>query len=152
MRYLSEFRNPEIAAKLLRRIRELSKDVEKVRFMEVCGTHTMSLHRYGIKAALPENVVLLSGPGCPVCVTPNDYIDKAIEYSKHKDITITTFGDMVRVPGSRTSLEREKADGADVFDVGILAHHEARRIGGAGVEFAKVVATGENDRVSWRRF
>jgi hydrogenase expression/formation protein HypD len=79
--------------------------------MEVCGTHTQSFFRYGLGSLLPENIEILSGPGCPVCVSPQEYIDKAIEYSKLKDVVITTFGDMMRVPGTSSSLEKEKARG-----------------------------------------
>jgi len=85
-----------------------------VRLMEVCGTHTMQLFRSGIRAMLPPNVKLLSGPGCPVCVTPMGVIEAAIEIAGLDDVVLATFGDMVRVPGSRTSLERAKAEGADV--------------------------------------
>ncbi|MEO0123989.1 MAG: hydrogenase formation protein HypD [candidate division WOR-3 bacterium] len=76
-----------------------------VSLMEVCGTHTMAIAKAGIKKLLPENLRLLSGPGCPVCVTPQEVIDWTIELAKRKDIIITTFGDMVRVPGTKQSLE-----------------------------------------------
>lgn len=82
--------------------------------MEVCGTHTMAVFRYGIKALLPKNLHLLSGPGCPVCVTANDYIDRAIAYA-HQDKTIlVTFGDIMKVPGSRSSLSEEASEGAQI--------------------------------------
>ena len=103
-------------ADLLRLIEERAARLapRTVRFMEVCGTHTMALFRSGIRAMLPPNVKLLSGPGCPVCVTPMGMVDAAIELTRQKGVTLTTFGDMVRVPGRRTSLERAKAEGADV--------------------------------------
>jgi len=82
--------------------------------MEVCGTHTMAIHRHGIHSLLPRNVRLISGPGCPVCVTSQGQVDQIVELSRRPDITIATFGDMVRVPGSTSSLERERARGADV--------------------------------------
>jgi hydrogenase expression/formation protein HypD len=85
--------------------------------MEVCGTHTMAIHRHGLPDLLPAQLTLLSGPGCPVCVTPMGFIDAAIELSQEQDVTITTFGDLVRVPGSETSLEKRKAEGADVVTV-----------------------------------
>ena len=85
-----------------------------VRLMEVCGTHTMQLFRSGIRAMLPPNVKLLSGPGCPVCVTPMGVIEAAIEIAQRPDVILATFGDMLRVPGSASSLERAKAEGADV--------------------------------------
>ena len=82
--------------------------------MEVCGTHTMAIFRGGLPSLLPANVRLLSGPGCPVCVTPMGYVDAAVALARRPDVTVATFGDMVRVPGSQTSLERERAAGADV--------------------------------------
>lgn len=82
--------------------------------MEVCGTHTMSIARFGLRNLLPQNVSLLSGPGCPVCVTPNQSIDKMIALAKIPNIIITTFGDMMRVPGSSSSLLKEKANGAQI--------------------------------------
>ena len=100
---------------LLNEIRTLSKRLDKpVRFMEVCGTHTVSIFRHGIRQLLPKNVELVSGPGCPVCVTDDTYMDKAIAYAKFGDTIIATFGDMLKVPGSTSSLEQAKAEGADV--------------------------------------
>ncbi|MBI5207369.1 MAG: hydrogenase formation protein HypD [Candidatus Firestonebacteria bacterium] len=83
-------------------------------FMEVCGTHTMSIAKFGIRDILPENIKLLSGPGCPVCVTPQEVIDAIIELAKNKNVIITTFGDMMRVPGSKISLEEERIHGAQI--------------------------------------
>lgn len=85
-----------------------------LRLMEVCGSHTVAIFRSGIRQLLPQNVQLVSGPGCPVCVTNDDYIDKAIEYSHRKDFMIATFGDMLKVPGSRSSLAAAIAEGAEV--------------------------------------
>ena len=87
-----------------------------VKLMEVCGTHTMAIAKSGIKSMLPENVQLLSGPGCPVCVTPPEIIDAVLELSMRADIIIATYGDMVRVPGSvqGDSLQRRRALGARV--------------------------------------
>jgi hydrogenase expression/formation protein HypD len=104
-----------------------------VRFMEVCGTHTMALFRSGIRAMLPPNVKLLSGPGCPVCVTPMGVVDAALDIVRRPGVALATFGDMVRVPGSASSLERAKAEGADVrmvyspLDALKLAEAEPRR-------------------------
>jgi len=81
--------------------------------MEVCGTHTVSIHRFGIQKLLPENVKLVSGPGCPVCVTPDSYIDEAV-FLARQGYKIVTFGDMIRVPGSQSSLEKERAQGHDI--------------------------------------
>lgn len=83
-------------------------------FMEVCGTHTMSIMRYGIKGVLPPAIRLVSGPGCPVCVTESSYIDMAVELAKRPDVILATFGDLLRVPGSRESLQTCKSAGADV--------------------------------------
>jgi hydrogenase expression/formation protein HypD len=82
--------------------------------MEVCGTHTMAIARFGLRELLPETVELVSGPGCPVCVTPNPLLDRAVALSRLPDVTVATFGDMVRVPGSSSSLEHERAAGRDV--------------------------------------
>ncbi|GAB4376376.1 MAG: hydrogenase formation protein HypD [Calditrichia bacterium] len=114
MKYLEEFRNKEIVKNLVARIQAEAGEIPAVKFMEVCGTHTMSIARFGIRRLLPENIDLISGPGCPVCVTPNRYLDQAIALSRLPGVTLTTFGDMIRVPGSSTSLEKEKATGRDI--------------------------------------
>ena len=85
-----------------------------VRLMEVCGTHTMAVFRHGIRSMLPEGLSLLSGPGCPVCVTPVGDIDAAISLAMDKGVILTTFGDMMRVPGSKASLAEARAQGADI--------------------------------------
>lgn len=112
MKYIEEYRDKELIKKLQGKIEEsVSRDYT---FMEVCGGHTAAIQRFGIPSLLPVNIKLVSGPGCPVCVTETDFIDKAIVYSKLHEIIITTFGDMIRVPGSVSSLEKEKASGADI--------------------------------------
>ena len=90
-----------------------------VRLMEVCGTHTMSIAKSGIRAMLPKNVQLLSGPGCPVCVTPPEVIDAVLELAQRPEIIIASYGDMLRVPGSvpGSSLTRQRALGARVETV-----------------------------------
>jgi len=90
------------------------KNKEQIRLMEVCGTHTMAIARSGIKKALPKNIELISGPGCPVCVTPQKGIDKAIKIASIKNVIMTTFGDMMRVPGTNNSLHSLKGEGKDV--------------------------------------
>lgn len=82
--------------------------------MEVCGTHTNVILKNALKDVLSENIKLINGPGCPVCVTPQGYIDTAIELSKKDNVIITTFGDLIRVPGSNSSLSKEKAKGRDI--------------------------------------
>lgn len=84
-----------------------------VKIMEVCGTHTVAIHRFGLQHLLPAGVKLVSGPGCPVCVTPDSYIDEAVALAR-QGVVVTSFGDMLRVPGSRSSLEKERAAGADI--------------------------------------
>ncbi|RNC29769.1 MAG: Hydrogenase isoenzymes formation protein HypD [Candidatus Dichloromethanomonas elyunquensis] len=86
----------------------------QVKFMEVCGTHTASIFKNGIKSLLTPQIKLISGPGCPVCVTPSAYIDKAIEWAKQSDCVLQTFGDMMKVPGMKQSLSEAKAEGANV--------------------------------------
>jgi len=112
MKFVDEFRDKEIAEGLIRRIQKTS--TRPIQLMEVCGTHTVSIFRYGIRGVLPEHIRLISGPGCPVCVTPNGDIDLAIALSRQKDTIIVTFGDMMRVPGSTSSLLKEKAEGRDI--------------------------------------
>jgi hydrogenase expression/formation protein HypD len=112
MKFIDEFRNKEIAQGLIRRIFEVS--TRPIHLMEVCGTHTVSFFRYGIREMLPKHIRLLSGPGCPVCVTPNQDIDLAIALCRREDVLLVTFGDMMRVPGSTSNLQMEKAEGRDI--------------------------------------
>ena len=100
--------------KLVKKISRLADGKKNLRFMEVCGTHTVAIFRSGIRQILPDNVELVSGPGCPVCVTGDDFIDKAVAYARKKNFIIATFGDMLKVPGSRTNLSREAAAGAKI--------------------------------------
>lgn len=112
MKYYDEYRDKELSQALIAKISSITK--EDFTFMEVCGTHTMSIFRSGIKELLPENIHLISGPGCPVCVTPISDIDHIIALSRMDNTAIVTFGDMINVPGSSSSLKREKAEGADI--------------------------------------
>ena len=107
-------RSDERCGKLLRAIAELP--LGETRIMEVCGTHTMSIAEAGIRSLLPGHIHLLSGPGCPVCVTPQEDIDAVLDLAMEKDLILTSYGDMLRVPGSRKgdSLLRRRALGADV--------------------------------------
>lgn len=97
---------------LLKHINQLAD--RPVRLMEVCGTHTMAIASLGIRRALNPQLRLISGPGCPVCVTPQEELDAAIHLARNPGVTVATFGDMLRVPGSSTSLEKIAAAGGDV--------------------------------------
>ncbi len=112
MKYIDEYRDKELVRKLVEQIKKRSK--KPISLMEVCGGHTMSIQKFGIPYLLPETVKLISGPGCPVCVSSNSFIDRAIAYSRLDDVIITTYGDLIRVPGSTSSLDKEKAKGADI--------------------------------------
>ena len=112
MKYLSEFRDPEAARILANKIREVTKHNWKI--MEICGGQTHSILKYSIDELLPEQITLIHGPGCPVCVTPLEMIDKAIEIASRPDVIFTSFGDMLRVPGSKLDLLSFKANGGDV--------------------------------------
>ena len=112
MKYYDEYRDKKLCQSIVERIKELTS--EDINIMEVCGTHTRAIFSSGIKNLLPENINLISGPGCPVCVTPLSEIDHMIALSKMEQTIITTFGDMVNVPGSTSSLKKEKAEGADI--------------------------------------
>ncbi len=112
MKYLSEYRNPELAKKVLR---EIEKTITKSwNIMEVCGGQTHSLVKNGILSVLPKKITMLHGPGCPVCVTPLNLIDKAIYLAEKERVILCSFGDMLRVPGSTKNLLEAKAKGADV--------------------------------------
>lgn len=115
MKFLDEFRNPDVATKMIEKIDQLAKENPDLtcKVMEVCGSHTMAIARYGIRNRLPSNLELVSGPGCPVCVTDAGYIDTAIELSR-RDVTIITFGDLINVPGSCSSLVDARSEGADI--------------------------------------
>lgn len=112
MKYIDEYRDKDKVLSLAALIRKAS--TKPIRLMEVCGGHTMSIQRFGIPSLLPETIELVSGPGCPVCVTSRSYIDQAIAYSKLENVIITTYGDLIRVPGSTSTLDKEKATGADI--------------------------------------
>jgi len=109
---LQGFQDPALVRSLLGRIRELAD--RPVRIMEVCGTHTMEIFRTGLRSLLPREITLLSGPGCPVCVTAQGEIDAFVEAASRDGVILATFGDLVRVPGSRGSLQEARARGADV--------------------------------------
>ena len=134
---------------LVQAIHELGQRLGRdVNLMEVCGTHTMVAFRTGLRQLLPERVRLLSGPGCPVCVTDASYVDAAIELSRRPDVLVATFGDLLRVPGSESSLDRERAAGASVrivyspSDALLLAKEgPSRRVVFLGVGFETTAPT-----------
>ncbi|MCL6522946.1 MAG: hydrogenase formation protein HypD [Firmicutes bacterium] len=116
---LKGFRDPERARAVVRGVRQELERADsrlgrKLRLMEVCGTHTVSFSRSGVRSVLSDLVELVSGPGCPVCVTDQRDIDAMIETARVPGVIVTTFGDMMRVPGSRTTLQQERTQGADV--------------------------------------
>jgi hydrogenase expression/formation protein HypD len=112
VKYIDEYRDETLARGLVKQIQ--SRSTKPARFMEICGTHTMAIFRHGIRSLLPETIDLVSGPGCPVCVTAQEDIDRAIKLAREPGMILTTFGDMLRVPGTESSLQEESARGADV--------------------------------------
>jgi hydrogenase expression/formation protein HypD len=122
MKYVNEFRDRKIAQALIKEINRLCwgnsriapTPEQPIKLMEICGGHTHSIFKYGIEAALPNTIELIHGPGCPVCVMPRGRLDDAIALAEQPNIIFTTFGDAMRVPGSKKSLLQAKAEGADV--------------------------------------
>lgn len=113
MKFVDEFRDPAAARALVKSITDLA-GTDEFKFMEVCGGHTHTIYRHGIEHLLPATVELVHGPGCPVCVIPMGRVDDAMWLAEQPDVIFTTFGDMMRVPGSRGNLIEAKARGADV--------------------------------------
>jgi hydrogenase expression/formation protein HypD len=111
MKYIDEYKDKALVKKLVQAIAGLNVPAN---LMEVCGTHTMAIWRSGIRMLLPKTVKLISGPGCPVCVTSEEDIDAMISLADVPDAIVTTFGDMLRVPGSAGSLAKKKAAGSDI--------------------------------------
>jgi hydrogenase expression/formation protein HypD len=114
MKFVDEFRDPEIISRTAEEIRRLAGDTRHYRFMEVCGGHTHAIYRFGLKDLLPENIELVHGPGCPVCVLPMGRIDDGLSMCLQPDVIFTAFGDMMRVPGAKGTPLEYKARGADV--------------------------------------
>ncbi len=119
MKYVDEFREPEKASKLFAQIETLAAEVSgklgrPVQLMEFCGGHTHAIFRFGIEQMLSKNIELIHGPGCPVCVLPRSRVDDCVALAERDDVIFTTFGDAMRVPGSKKSLLQAKADGAQV--------------------------------------
>jgi len=107
MKYIDEFRDAKLVKKFAQRIKRIAPS-RSINIMEVCGTHTQSFFRFGLDELMPKNLRLIAGPGCPVCVSSQEYIDNAIKLAQQKDTLILTFGDMLRIPGTQSTLEREK--------------------------------------------
>lgn len=149
MNFQDEFRDRGLVQNMAANIRTMAQRLTSpVNFMEVCGTHTMSIYQYGIRTLLPENVRLVSGPGCPVCVTPIGYIDRALACTADPNNIVATFGDMLRVPGSGSSLMEKRAGGADIrivyspLDAVALAKNNPdRRVVFLGVGFETTAPT-----------
>jgi hydrogenase expression/formation protein HypD len=146
LKHAEEYRDPELARQLADGIAAVSR--RPIRLMEVCGTHTMSIFRHGIRSLLPETITLLSGPGCPVCVTAQSDIDAFIALARTPDVIVTTFGDLMRVPGTESSLQLERAAGADIrivystFDaLTIAGDHPDKHIVFLGVGFETTAPT-----------
>jgi len=112
MRFIDEYRESELVLGIAESIRKRS--TRNIVLMEVCGGHTMAVHKFGLRELLPETIRLISGPGCPVCVSGTGFIDNVVKLAKMPGNIIATYGDLVRVPGSSSSLEQEKGTGADV--------------------------------------
>lgn len=119
MKYVQEFRDPQKAQGLLHEIETLGQQLTHdrsgtIKIMEICGGHTHSIFKYGLEDLLPSSVELVHGPGCPVCIMPKGRLDDAIALAQHPEVILTTFGDVMRVPGSKQSLLQAKAEGADI--------------------------------------
>ncbi|MBV8630409.1 MAG: hydrogenase formation protein HypD [Silvibacterium sp.] len=114
MKYVDEFRDPELISKAAEEIRRLADPGRHYRIMEVCGGHTHAIYRFGLKDILPANIDLIHGPGCPVCVLPMGRIDDGLSVARDPSVIFTAFGDMMRVPGAHGSPLEHKARGTDV--------------------------------------
>lgn len=113
MKFVDEYRDRDIAQRIGKEIAGLAGDRE-LKFMEVCGGHTSTIYRHGVEDYLPDNIDLIHGPGCPVCVIPMGRVDDAITLAEQDDVIMTSFGDMMRVPGGKGSFFDSKANGADI--------------------------------------
>jgi hydrogenase expression/formation protein HypD len=146
IKHLREYRDPELAKGLIKGIWKTCR--RPIRLMEVCGTHTMSIFRNDIRSVLPEGISLISGPGCPVCVTDQGEIDAFIDIAGKDNTLIATFGDLMRVPGSRSSLQEQRAEGRDIRVVyssmdalDMAAEHPEKKVIFLGVGFETTAPT-----------
>jgi hydrogenase expression/formation protein HypD len=112
MKYFDEYRDGAVAKAISEKIKAVSSTPAQL--MEICGTHTMAIFKHGVRSLLPDHIDLISGPGCPVCVTSMEEVDRGVKLAKIPGVIVTTFGDLIRVPGSGSTLQEEKAKGADV--------------------------------------
>ncbi|MGA2395669.1 MAG: hydrogenase formation protein HypD, partial [Candidatus Lustribacter sp.] len=135
MKYVDEFRDPELISGVLRELGRTVDPARRYRIMEVCGGHTHSIYRHGLRDVLPANIELVHGPGCPVCVLPTGRVDDGLTIADHDDVILTCFGDMMRVPGTRGTPLELKARGADIRMVyspldalRIAIEHPAKRV------------------------
>ncbi len=150
MKYLREFHDPATAAALAKELayagNSFARSGRSAVIMEVCGTHTMAIARHGIRSLLPPNIQLISGPGCPVCVTEPGYIDTAIELAR-RGVIVVTFGDLLAVPGSESSLANARAAGARIVvcyspaeTLRIAAQHQNSEVVFLAVGFETTIA------------
>jgi hydrogenase expression/formation protein HypD len=146
LKHIDEYRDAEISQRLIQKIKSISK--QDVHLMEVCGTHTVAIFRSGIRSVLPQTISLLSGPGCPVCVTDQGEIDAFIELARIDNVIIATFGDLMRVPGTQSTLQKESAAGKDIrivystFDaLEIARQNPAKKVVFLGVGFETTAPT-----------
>ena len=114
MKYVDEFRDPKVISTVARRIARTVDPNRHYRIMEVCGGHTHSIYRHGLRDVLPANIELIHGPGCPVCVLPTGRVDDGLALAARQDVILTCFGDMMRVPGTKGTPLELKARGADI--------------------------------------
>ncbi|QGK69725.1 hydrogenase formation protein HypD [Allosaccharopolyspora coralli] len=114
MRFVDEFRDAEKARALSAKIADLCEPGREYKFMEVCGGHTHTIYKHGLEDYLPENITLVHGPGCPVCVIPMGRVDDSIHIARQPDVLMTSFGDMMRVPGSGGSFFDSNAEGTNI--------------------------------------
>ncbi len=146
MKFIDEYRDSRLGKKLIESIRQSSE--KPVRLMEVCGSHTVSIFKHGIRQLLPPTIKMLSGPGCPVCVTSVRDIDRAIALAGLPGIVVATFGDLIRVPGTESSLQQTRADGHDIRVVysalealDIARQNPARKVALVGIGFETTAPT-----------
>jgi hydrogenase expression/formation protein HypD len=114
VKYVDEFRNPELIQKLCNEIRRWVEPDRQYRIMEVCGGHTFSIYRFGLEKLLPSNIELIHGPGCPICVLPRGRMDHGLTIAEQRNVIFTAFGDVMRVPGRRGSPLELRAKGVDI--------------------------------------